>query len=474
MSLTNKILFILPLPQVPKWVIILMNELSKNDAYYIYIRPNPTNQSYRNPLIAFEQKTSKFLRTDWFEIKDVRHLNIIKSYNDDEYTIINLSIEHVKNAYCILINDSPFAVNYFHSALYIKQGIPFNVSLYKNNAILNTYLTSNTSAFMTSRMKNVIGALTDCIYYHFKNNKSLSKLFDTNTKVTFLTKCYFLIQYFISIIKLRIETLTKHSAVWHIALRENNNHKLQIFKMPKGEFWADPFFASPDSTQTVFFERMKRDTNKGEIWQLDTKTKVIQPLENFITDSHVSFPFVTHQSNQVHMIPEHKESNKIEALVVAGLKVTAKHLLLDNIKAVDALVHHANNYYWLICTVQATPLSSSGDALHIFYAKNFNGPWNPHQLNPIKLGNNSSRNAGAIFERNGYLIRPAQNGSIQYGGSIKLMKIKELSINNYVEEMETEIFPSEFHPKAQAIHTLNYCNDNILIDILLKTNHANA
>ena len=58
----------------------------------------------------------------------------------------------------------------------------------------------------------------------------------------------------------------------------------------------------------------------------------------------------------------------------------------------------------------------------------------PHRLNPLKIDVTSSRPAGPLFERDGMLLRPAQDCSSTYGAAVVLHRIVELTPDRFQEQ----------------------------------------
>jgi hypothetical protein len=82
--------------------------------------------------------------------------------------------------------------------------------------------------------------------------------------------------------------------------------------------------------------------------------------------------------------------------------------------------------YWLFAAV-AVPGGSDWDELHVFFADELDGPWQPHPLNPVVADVRCARPAGRLFWDSGALIRPAQDCSVGYGRAIALQRVDVLT-----------------------------------------------
>jgi len=73
--------------------------------------------------------------------------------------------------------------------------------------------------------------------------------------------------------------------------------------------------------------------------------------------------------------------------------------------------------------------------------------------NPISSDARRLRSAGRLFYRQGRLLRPVQDCSLDYGLAVRLMQVEKLSPDEYAET-EIEVIDTSWHPKAIRTHTL--------------------
>jgi hypothetical protein len=102
--------------------------------------------------------------------------------------------------------------------------------------------------------------------------------------------------------------------------------------------------------------------------------------------------------------------------------------------------------------------------LFIYHADQFEGPWQPHQNNPVKSDVRSSRPGGTPFMLHGKLYRPAQDCSVSYGSAIAINEITELTENSFAEKTVRRIEPRAEWKFNKGLHTFSIVADNILID----------
>jgi hypothetical protein len=102
--------------------------------------------------------------------------------------------------------------------------------------------------------------------------------------------------------------------------------------------------------------------------------------------------------------------------------------------------------------------------LHLWYARNLLGPYQPHECNPVKTDVRSTRPAGTPFVHEGRLYRPAQDGSRTYGGAVALCRIDRLSPTEFEETVVRVVRPNREDGYPQGLHTVSACGDCTLID----------
>ena len=89
-------------------------------------------------------------------------------------------------------------------------------------------------------------------------------------------------------------------------------------------------------------------------------------------------------------------------------------------------------------------------------------------MNPIVSDVRNARPAGSIIEKDGKILRPAQDCSIRYGYSVNINEIITLSETTYSEKTVSSITPSE--KGIYGVHTIaNENNLTILDAVMMKS-----
>jgi len=231
----------------------------------------------------------------------------------------------------------------------------------------------------------------------------------------------------------------------------------KIVPMPPGRYYADPCAISVGGQDFLFFEDCALGVKKARIscTKIDPSGQVGDITVVLEEPFHLSYPFVFELDGDYFMIPETSAANSIRLYRATAFPTRWQFetTLITSAKPVDATLHYENGVFWIFANIPE-PGASRQDELHLFYSNALHGPWKAHPQNPIVSDVRHARPAGRLFVHNGRLLRPAQNSSIRYGGSIVLNAVCELNPKSYKETRFEDIGP-EWLGNAVATHTLS-------------------
>lgn len=251
-----------------------------------------------------------------------------------------------------------------------------------------------------------------------------------------------------------------------IIRQKKNDLSIQWLTPESNKFsYADPFlFQADDGQVQVLFESVSTVSLDGKItlMSIDGQCNPVSQKTLLETEAHLSYPFVFRENNKIYVFPENAFSGSLHCYefdrqtntLVNKVKVLDKPI-------VDATIVKYQGKYWLFGTMIGARRNSD---LYIFYADSLTGPYTAHAANPVKKDLNSARPAGNIVEVDGVLYRPAQNCTSYYGESITINKITALDANRFSEEEYFTIKANSKDPFNYGIHTINACNDIIVVD----------
>jgi len=176
------------------------------------------------------------------------------------------------------------------------------------------------------------------------------------------------------------------------------------------------------------------------------------PAPAIVRDRHVSYPYTFTDGDRTFCVPEMSQEDGciLYALGADGAWTPAHHILRER-RVVDPTVFRFDRRWWLFGT-EPPPLHNS--VLHVFYADALDGPWIPHDGNPVKRDIASARPAGRPFTLNGRVYRPAQDCTDTYGGAVNVMEMLALTPSDFRERLAVRIECDPAWPYPDGLHHL--------------------
>jgi hypothetical protein len=229
-------------------------------------------------------------------------------------------------------------------------------------------------------------------------------------------------------------------------------------------FYADPFPLAFAGTKHVFVEEFPHTTGKAIISavRFGPDGPVGAPVPVLEEAHHLSYPFVFAQAGSVWMVPESSAAGTVDlyrATRYPGGWVK-EATLLSGVVASDATLLEHGGRWWIFATMRDAPLGapvgsgSHHDALYLWSAPDFRGPYTPHHANPVLVDPAVARPAGRIVARDGALIRPVQDCAQGYGRALSLARIDRLDPEGFAQTIVGRIEPGPAWP-GSYLHTLN-------------------
>ena len=216
---------------------------------------------------------------------------------------------------------------------------------------------------------------------------------------------------------------------------------------------ADPFVITTDKDTYIFFESYNYKTGKGHIEVVRKSKGYKRPKVALEEPFHLSYPFVFEHEGAVFCIPESNEADRINLYRFneKELKLEQECVLMEHIRAVDPTLIYRDGLWNLFFTQKDFPSVK----LYRYVAEDLKGTYYPHHANPIKVDCADARMAGAFFELNGDLIRPAQECVRYYGTAVNLNRVQVFTRSEYRETQYDTIKPFVHSKYKQGFHTLN-------------------
>ena len=229
-------------------------------------------------------------------------------------------------------------------------------------------------------------------------------------------------------------------------------------------FYADPFPLAFAGSTHVFVEEFPHATGKAIISAVRFGPDGPEgtPVPVLEEPYHLSYPFVFERDGEAWMVPESSAAGSVDlyrATRYPGGWVK-EATLLSGVVASDATLLEQGGRWWIFATLRdAVPEAPAGsgsyhDALCLWSAPNFRGPYTPHPANPVLIDPATARPAGRIVERGGRLIRPVQDCATGYGRALGLARIDRLDPEGFSQTLIGRIEPGPAWPGSR-LHTVN-------------------
>jgi hypothetical protein len=245
----------------------------------------------------------------------------------------------------------------------------------------------------------------------------------------------------------------------------DNLRKFHRIVPPRDRFWADPFVVSDGDRAHLFVEELVYSEDRGTLAVMEIRRDGTFSAPRRILDKpyHLSFPGVFRWNGEYYMLPETGENGTLELYRAKQFPYEWElaHVLVRDMRAADATMFEDGGSWWLFFS--KAPDGFTFDELNLFHAPSPPGPWTPHPRNPIVTDVTTGRCAGRPFRRDGKLYRVAQNGARRYGGSMNVLEITRLSVDDYAERFVRAIQP-DWMPHLSATHTLNVDGSVMVVD----------
>ncbi len=237
---------------------------------------------------------------------------------------------------------------------------------------------------------------------------------------------------------------------------------------PNDRYWADPHVIKRDGTYYVFVEEFMYNTRRGRIAVIPvSEDGTVGEAQTILApDYHLSYPFVFEHDGQTYMVPESGENRSVDLYKCVQFPDQWEHVktLMDGVYAVDTTLYQHNGRWWMFTNRCDTDGGTTHDELHVYSADHFmDDTWVPHPEGVVVSDVRCARPAGALFENDGKLYRPAQDCSVDYGYALQLQEVTQLTEEYYEEIPATRLTP-DWNDRVKGVHTLNYVDGMTIVD----------
>lgn len=233
-------------------------------------------------------------------------------------------------------------------------------------------------------------------------------------------------------------------------------------------FAADPFGLSRPEGVTVFAETWDYRVKRGEIhyFQYNKQNELIATGPALVTPFHLSYPFLIEEYGVLYMLPEAHRSGSLTLYRCHRFPdqwVPVKRLL--DLPAIDATVVRYDGRWWMFYSLPG-PDRRAMRELHVAFADDLMGPWQPHAANPVRAGLETSRPGGSPFVKDGKLHLPMQDCVTTYGAAVNVLRIDTLTPDYFAATPVARLEAGGLYKGfGDGFHTLSGHGDITFIDV---------
>lgn len=271
-----------------------------------------------------------------------------------------------------------------------------------------------------------------------------------------------------------LESLYRHDG-WNIGVIRADPRTLLTGGTPPIEwlpvasrdaFAADPFLIEENGVLYCFFEALPYATDRGKICYVvldGTHDGGLRVHDAIVEPHHLSYPYLLRHEGEILCVPEAAQSGSVCAYAARAFPEGwyKKHTLIEGFAGVDNTIFEHDGRWWLLATDGNAATNSE---LHIWYADDLFGRWQPHRANPVKRSLAGTRPGGRPFVVDGRLYRPAQDCTLRYGRRLIINEILELTLESFRERQVSTVEPDPAGRYAAGLHTANATRGVIIVD----------
>lgn len=194
----------------------------------------------------------------------------------------------------------------------------------------------------------------------------------------------------------------------------------------KYNFYADPFFS--EDGKKIRLEALDNITGLGDI--LEVVTNDFSKQSSLISGNHYSYPYSFKFKEKEYIMPE-VASHSAQYFYLAEGPLDDKHYLkgLEDKRIVDATLLLKDDKCYLFFGEN----QSAHTVLNLWISDSPFDVFKPHPNSPIAISPDNARMGGKLLNYKEKLIRFGQNNTGEYGESLVMMEIINLSYENYEE-----------------------------------------
>lgn len=275
------------------------------------------------------------------------------------------------------------------------------------------------------------------------------------------------------------DTFSGNAPQWHVAWRKivagsaispASLHltDYRILSDDTERSYCDPFLIARDGKTHIFMTEVPEATGIGVIAHAEfTGDGFSTPRKVLATGDQLAHPFVFAHGGDLWMLPEQPDADGLDLYRCTDFpEGWQRESRLIDARLHDATLFAQGGLLWIAAASEAFQ-SSAWDGLALYWATDLKGPWHPHPLNPVVVDAHAARPAGALWQADGALYRPAQDCAHGFGSALSIRRVVALTPETFAEDAVGSI---AFQPSLRLAgpHAISRCGGLEVVDLYAR------
>jgi len=250
-----------------------------------------------------------------------------------------------------------------------------------------------------------------------------------------------------------------------VLLEEEPSMNVRWLPSPStGNHRMEPFgYTAEDGQLNVIYRKKSKAKEHDTLARLRPKSdSVLKRSRSMLsTQADLEYPFVVERPDGAYVIVSYPHQGRTELFKVAPTNDQLHHIKILMNRAISSptLTEHEGRW-WLFGTDPDAP----DNILLAFHSPDFDGPFQPHTLNPIKVGSVGVRPAGTFFRNGEQLWRPTLDKSETDTMAVILAQVEDLTPTSFREKTGKRVAGFWGSVYGHGVRTLSTMGDITLID----------
>jgi hypothetical protein len=277
--------------------------------------------------------------------------------------------------------------------------------------------------------------------------------------ITTLTSLIKKVYYGAFIEKKWLVAISKFTPDFHDHNLIDPSHLTNIPVDHKYTFYADPFFTN--NKERILLEALDKKSGLGDILEVDRNDLAKQTV--LLTGKHYSYPTTFIHKDKEYLLTEVASHSNQHYSPMEEIELEAPIKGIEDKRIVDATLFQHRNHWFLFFGEN----QDAHSVLHLYTATSIESEFVKHPNSPICMSPKASRMAGRIVSNDDRLYRLGQNNEGEYGESLTISEILELSETSYSEKETGTIKVDQY--KGPHSMDIDQKRGSILIDYYQET-----